>query len=35
MLYLSSVEAGGRTIFPKIFLSIQPEAGSLLYWHLR
>ena len=35
MLYLSTVEAGGRTIFPKLLLSVKPEAGSLLYWHLR
>ena len=35
MLYLSTVEAGGRTIFPKLMLSVKPEAGSLLYWHLR
>ena len=35
MLYLSTVEAGGRTIFPKISLSVKPEAGSLLYWHIR
>jgi prolyl 4-hydroxylase len=35
MLYLSPVEAGGRTIFPKLGLSISPEPGSLLYWHLR
>merc|ERR1719150_2040944 len=35
MLYLSNVEAGGRTIFPKISLSVKPEAGSLLYWHIR
>jgi len=35
MLYLSDVEAGGRTIFPKLGISVRPEAGSLLYWHLR
>ena len=35
MLYLSTVEAGGRTIFPKISISVKPEAGSLLYWHIR
>ena len=35
MLYLSKVEVGGRTIFPKLLLSVKPEAGSLLYWHLR
>ena len=35
MLYLSTVEAGGRTIFPKLGLSVAPEEGSLLYWHIR
>jgi len=35
MFYLSNVEAGGRTIFPKLGISVEPEAGSLLYWHLR
>jgi prolyl 4-hydroxylase len=35
MLYLSPVEAGGRTIFPKLGLSVPPEPGSLLFWHLR
>ena len=29
------LKAGGRTIFPKLGISVEPKAGSLLYWHLR
>lgn len=32
MIYLSDVEAGGRTIFPHQNVSIDPRAGNLLYW---
>ena len=33
MIYLSSVEAGGHTVFPQPGISIQPELGSALYWY--
>ena len=32
MIYLSSVEAGGHTIFPQTGISIQPTLGSALFW---
>ncbi len=32
MIYLSDVEAGGRTVFPTVELSVEPEAGSALFW---
>eukprot|EP00095_Tigriopus_kingsejongensis_P008380 maker-scaffold9_size846264-snap-gene-1.8 protein:Tk08380 transcript:maker-scaffold9_size846264-snap-gene-1.8-mRNA-1 annotation:"hypothetical protein LOTGIDRAFT_233738" len=32
MLYLTNVEAGGRTVFPQLGLSIPPERGSALFW---
>ena len=32
MIYLSSVEAGGHTIFPQPGISIKPVAGSALFW---
>ena len=32
MIYLSSVEAGGRTIFPFTDMSVAPTNGNLLYW---
>ena len=32
MIYLSDVEAGGRTVFPTIGVSVPPEAGSALFW---
>ena len=32
MIYLSPVEAGGHTIFPKPGISVRPEVGSVLYW---
>ena len=35
MVYLSDVESGGFTIFPKLNLFFKPEAGQLLYWNLR
>ena len=35
MLYLTSVSAGGRTIFPRLGLSIQPKAGNLVFWSTR
>ena len=35
MVYLSDVQSGGFTIFPKLNLFFKPEAGQLLYWNLR
>lgn len=33
MAYLNDVEEGGTTDFPKVELSIPPQAGSLLVWN--
>ena len=35
MVYLSEVQSGGFTIFPKLNLFFKPEAGQLLYWNLK
>merc|ERR1740131_886129 len=35
MMYLSNVEAGGKTVFPHINVGVQPAAGSLLSWQTR
>ena len=35
MIYLSTPEAGGFTVFPQLGLFFTPRAGSLLYWNLR
>ena len=32
MTYLSSVKAGGRTVFPQLGISVKPVQGSALYW---
>ena len=32
MVYLSSVEAGGHTIFPQPGISVKPEYGTAVYW---
>lgn len=32
MFYLSDVEAGGRTAFPKAGVSVTPEKGSAVFW---
>ncbi|XP_023345980.1 prolyl 4-hydroxylase subunit alpha-3-like [Eurytemora carolleeae] len=32
MGYLSSVQLGGNTVFPKIDVSISPERGSAAFW---
>ena len=35
MVYLSEVQSGGFTIFPKLGLFFKPEIGQLLYWNLK
>ena len=35
MVYLSDVQSGGFTIFPKLNLFFKPQSGQLLYWNLR
>ena len=35
MLYLTTVTAGGRTVFPRLGLSMEPKAGNLVFWHTR
>ena len=32
MIYLNSVQSGGSTLFPQADISIEPSAGSALYW---
>ena len=32
MIFLSSVEAGGHTVFPQPEISVKPVEGSALYW---
>ena len=32
MIFMTSVEAGGHTVFPQPGISVQPEQGSALYW---
>ena len=32
MIFLSSVEAGGHTVFPQAEISVKPVEGSALYW---
>ena len=32
MIYLTSVEAGGSTIFPQPGISVKPVLGSALFW---
>ena len=33
MIYLTSVEAGGHTIFPQAGISVKPVMGSALFWY--
>lgn len=33
MAYLNDVERGGATVFPRIGVSMQPQAGALLIWN--
>ena len=35
MVYLSEVQSGGFTIFPKLNLFFKPQSGQLLYWNLK
>ena len=35
MVYLSDVQSGGFTIFPKLNIFFKPESGQLLYWNLK
>ena len=32
MIFLSSIEAGGHTVFPQAEISVKPVEGSALYW---
>ena len=32
MIYLTSVEAGGHTVFPSVGLYTKPEAGDAIFW---
>ena len=32
MIYLSSFQAGGHTVFPQAGISVKPENGAALYW---
>ena len=32
MVYLTSTQSGGYTVFPQAGISVKPEAGSALYW---
>ena len=33
MIYMSDVEAGGRTIFPQAGISVKPKEGKALFWY--
>ena len=33
MIYLKSAQAGGRTVFPLLSLSVPASPLSLLFWH--
>ena len=32
MIYLTSVDIGGSTLFPQAGISVKPEMGSALFW---
>ena len=32
MMYLSTPEEGGRTVFPQIGVSVRPQAGTAVMW---
>ena len=32
MIYLTSVDVGGSTLFPQAGISVKPEMGSALFW---
>ena len=32
MIFLTTVESGGRTIFPQAGISVKPNIGSALFW---
>ena len=33
MVYMTDVQAGGRTIFPQAGISVKPEEGKALFWY--
>ena len=33
MVYLSTVRAGGATVFPALGLVVPPQEGTALFWH--
>lgn len=33
LLYMSNVEKGGATVFPKLNLTLWPEKGSVVFWY--
>ncbi|XP_051721063.1 prolyl 4-hydroxylase subunit alpha-1-like isoform X4 [Ctenopharyngodon idella] len=33
LIYMSDVEIGGTTVFPKVGVALQPEKGSAVFWY--
>ncbi|XP_069191938.1 prolyl 4-hydroxylase subunit alpha-1 [Procambarus clarkii] len=33
MFYMNEVEEGGRTVFPRVGVGVEPEAGSAVFWY--
>uniref|UniRef100_A0A6A7G8X2 procollagen-proline 4-dioxygenase n=1 Tax=Hirondellea gigas TaxID=1518452 RepID=A0A6A7G8X2_9CRUS len=33
LIYLTDIEAGGGTVFPRLGVGVQPELGTALFWH--